>query len=44
MLSEHSGGVMRAGDDKTINTCTSGGDPDTRPVNVYVEFYIKAQS
>jgi hypothetical protein len=38
------GGVMKAGGSKTITTCTGGGDPDTRPVNVYVEFYIKAQS
>jgi hypothetical protein len=38
------GPAMKEGGDKTIDTCTKGGDPDTRPVNVYVEFYIKAQS
>lgn len=38
------GPAMKEGGDKTIDTCTTGGDPDTRPVNVYVEFYIKAQS
>ena len=27
---------------ETINTCTRGGDGDTRPVNIYVNFYIKA--
>lgn len=32
-----SGGVS------TIDTCTAGGDGDTRPVNVYVYFYIKAR-
>jgi hypothetical protein len=38
------GPAMKEGGDQTIDTCTKGGDPDTRPVNVYVEFYIKAQS
>ncbi len=36
----------RAGPDgsDTMKTCTSGGDGDTRPANVYVNFYIKAKS
>lgn len=37
------GPAMKEGGDQTIDTCTKGGDPDTRPVNVYVEFYIKAR-
>ena len=41
---ETKGGVMKEGGDKTIQTCTDGGDPDTRPVNVYVNYYIKYQS
>ena len=28
---------------KVIDTCTSGGDGDTRPTNIYVAFYIKAR-
>jgi microcystin-dependent protein len=34
-----------AGYEKThdIETCTKGGDGDTRPVNVYVNFYIKVR-
>lgn len=27
----------------TIDTCTTGGDGDTRPVNVYVKHYIRAR-
>lgn len=27
---------------QTINTCTTGGDGDTRPTNVYVQRYIRA--
>ena len=27
-----------------INTCTTGGDKETRPKNVYVNYYIKARS
>ena len=41
---ETKGGVMKEGSDRNIDTCTAGGDLDTRPVNVYVEYYIKAQS
>lgn len=41
---ETSGPVMGQGSNKSIDTCTGGGDPDTRPVNVYVEYYIKARS
>lgn len=26
------------------NTCTEGGDKETRPVNVYVNYYIKART
>ena len=37
------GGVMKEGGSKTIQTC-DGGDEDTRPVNVYVNYYIKYQS
>ncbi len=35
---------QRAGDGgaKTIPSCTHGGDGDTRPVNVYVAYYIKS--
>lgn len=31
---------------KTVeqNTCTKGGDNETRPVNVYVNYYIKART
>lgn len=31
---------------KTVeqNTCTKGGDSETRPVNVYVTYYIKART
>ncbi|SHG35908.1 phage tail protein [Dysgonomonas macrotermitis] len=31
---------------KTIeqNTCTKGGDKETRPINVYVNYYIKART
>jgi len=29
--------------DLSISTCTKGGDGDTRPVNVYVAYYIKAR-
>ncbi len=36
--------AMGEGSDKTIETCTSGGDADTRPINVYVEYYIKVRS
>lgn len=32
----------RAKGAKTIETCTSGGDGDTRPANVYVTRYIRA--
>ena len=28
----------------TMSTCTAGGDGDTRPANVYVNFYIKAKA
>jgi microcystin-dependent protein len=32
--------------DNTIeqDTCTSGGDPESRPINVYLNCYIKARS
>jgi hypothetical protein len=41
---ETKGGVMKEGGSKTIKTCEDGGDDDTRPVNVYVNYYIKYQS
>jgi hypothetical protein len=37
------GGHAEVKGDKIIETCTDGGDGDTRPPNVYVEFYIKAR-
>jgi microcystin-dependent protein len=37
------GGRARVKGAKTIDTCTQGGDGDTRPVNVYVQFFIKAR-
>jgi hypothetical protein len=40
---ETSGGKARVGGDATINTCTNGGDGDTRPVNIYVQYFIKAK-
>lgn len=40
---ETSSGAGPVGSD-TRNTCTDGGgDGDTRPINVYVNFYIKAK-
>jgi hypothetical protein len=33
----------RVNGDKKIATCTGGGDGDTRPINVYVQFFIKAK-
>lgn len=42
---ETKGGVMKEGSDQRITTCNDGGgNPDTRPINVYVEYYIKARS
>ena len=36
-------GAMERGGDKRVDSC-AGGDADTRPINVYVEYYIKIQS
>jgi microcystin-dependent protein len=30
--------------DRTINTCTAGGDRETRPINVYLNAYIKVSN
>ena len=41
---ETQGGKARVKGSKTIDTCTSGGDGDTRPVNIYVQYFIKARN
>jgi hypothetical protein len=38
------GGQARINGDLTTTTCTSGGDGDTAPANVYVQYVIKARS
>ncbi len=37
------GGVSRVNGDLTTTTCTSGGDGDTAPSNVYVQYFIKTR-
>lgn len=40
---ETDGGKAEVHGSKTIATCTEGGDAETRPVNIYVQYFIKAR-